>query len=94
MKLPPLAFKVPDHPKMLDRLAGGFRVQVLAEAVSMARYDDEMTVALWRSRAQKLVETVNWKSDDAREAFADRLASIVQEGQVRREEVRAQGGAA
>ena len=90
----PNTMRVSDHPKMLDRLAGGFRVQTLTEAVTMARYGEEITVYRWRSRADGLVAMVEWTTEDGRKAFADRLAGIVQEAQVIREEAIARGGAA
>lgn len=86
--------RVSDHPKMLDRLAGGFRVQSLTEAVTMARYGEDITVSNWRSRAKALVAMVEWTSEEGRKGFADRLGGIVQEAQVLREEAISRGGAA
>ena len=94
MSFTPNTLRVSDHPKMLDRLAGGFRVQTLTEAVSMARYGEDITVSNWRSRAKALVAMVEWTTEDGRKAFADRLAGIAQEAQVLREEAIARGGAA
>ncbi|MNK88479.1 hypothetical protein D3C87_1084430 [compost metagenome] len=90
----PNTMRVTDHPKMLDRLAGGFRVQTMTEAVTMARYGEDITVSNWRSRAKGLVSMVEWTTEDGRKAFADRLTAIVQEAQVLREEAIARGGAA
>jgi hypothetical protein len=86
MSFTPNALRLTDHPKILERAIADFRQVVMAEAVSMARYDDDITVYRWRSRAQALAATVEWTTEDGRKAFADRLAGIVQEAQVLREE--------
>ncbi len=93
MSFTPNTLRLTDHPKLLERAVADFRQVVMAEAVSMARYDDR-TVKRWNSSAQDLVATVKWTSEDGRKAFADRLAGVIQEAQVLREEAIAGGGAA
>ena len=93
MSFTPNTLRLTDHPKLLERAVADFRQVVMAEAVSMARYDDT-TVEHWRSRADALASSIRWTTEDGRKAFADRLAGIVQEAQLLREEAIAQGGAA
>ncbi len=94
MSFTPNALRLTDHPKLLERAVADFRQVVMAEAVSMARYGDESTVYRWRSWADALATSIQWTSEDGRKAFADRLAGVIQEAQVLREQAIAGGGAA
>src|SRR5690606_11444133 len=84
---------LPDLPAFYERSEEQFRKVVMAEAVTMARYDDSLTVERWRAWAEALVSAIAWTSDERRQAFADKLTAIAQEAQRVREEARAGGGA-
>lgn len=89
MSLPPNILMLPDRPAFTETALLDFRQTLMAEAVSMARYGDDLTVEKWRAWGEDLLASFAWPSDERRKAFANRLASIVREAQVRREEARA-----
>lgn len=86
MSMTPKAIRLPDLPVFTERAVADFRLVVMAEATGMARYGDDLTIERWRAWAQELAESVAWRNDERRKAFADQLAAIVQEAQSRREE--------
>lgn len=94
MTLTPNTLRLPDRPAFTETAILDFRQTLMAQAVSMARYDDTITVERWRAWGEDLVASFDWPSDDRRKAFADRLAGILQEAQLLREETIAGGGAA
>ena len=86
--------RLPDLPAFYEQAERDFREVVMAEAKAWAPLDDETVIGGWRAWAEALVASIAWTSDERRQAFADRLAAIIQEAQVLREEAIARGGAA